>query len=92
LKEMLRIEKVGEDAGTVRLKLEGRVVAQWVAALEEECQPVLQRSKRLILDVAGVTFIDRDGVAMLAKMNGKRLQVVNCSPFLRALLRCPEGS
>jgi len=89
---MLRIEKVGEDAASVTLRLEGRVVAQWVVALEDECQRVLQRSKRLILDVAGVTFIDRDGVAMLGHMNGKRLQVVNCSPFLRELLRCPEGS
>lgn len=89
---MLRIEKVGEDAASVTLRLEGRVVAQWVVALEDECQRVLQRSKRLILDVAGVTFIDRDGVAMLGDMNGKRLQVVNCSPFLRELLRCPDGS
>jgi anti-anti-sigma regulatory factor len=93
---MLRIEKVGEDVATVTLRLEGRVVAQWVAALEDECQRVLQRSKRLILDVAGVTFIDRVGVAMLGKMlgkmNGGRVQVVNCSPLLRALLRCPEGS
>jgi anti-anti-sigma regulatory factor len=89
---MLRIEKVGEDAATVTLKLEGRVVAQWVAALEEECQRVLRTAKRPILDFAGVTFIDRNGVAMLGKMNGGRVQVVNCSPFLRALLRCPEGS
>lgn len=89
---MLRIEKVGEDAATVTLRLEGRVVAQWVTALEEECQRVPRGPKRLILDVAGVTFIDRDGVAMLGKMNGKRVQVVNYSPFLQELLRCPERS
>ena len=86
---MLRIEKMGEDAATVTLKLEGRVVAQWVDALEEECQRVLREPKRLILDVAGVRFIDRDGVAMLGKMNGKRVQLANCSPFLQELLRCP---
>jgi anti-anti-sigma regulatory factor len=89
---ILRIEKVGEDVATVTLRLEGRVVAQWVASLEDECQRVLRKSKRLVLDVAGVTFIDRNGVAMLRKMNGGRVQVVNCSPFLRALLRRPEGS
>lgn len=88
---MLRIEKVGEDAATVTLKLEGRVVAQWVAAFEEECRRVLWGPKRLILDFAGVTFIGRDGVAVLGKMNGERVQVVNCSPFLRALLRWPQG-
>ena len=90
--EMLRIEKVGEDADTVTLRLEGKVVAQWVAALEQECQRVLQGSKRLNLDVAGVAFIDRDGVAMLGRMNGKRVQVVNGSPFLHELLRCPRRS
>jgi anti-anti-sigma regulatory factor len=89
---MLRIEEVGEDVATVTLRLEGRVVTQWVAALEEECQRVLRTPKRLILDFAGVTFIDRDGVTLLEKMNGGPVQVVNCSPFLRELLRCPEGS
>jgi anti-anti-sigma regulatory factor len=89
---MLRIEKVGEDTDTVTLRLEGRVVVQWVAALEGECERVLRRPMRLILDVAGVTFIDRDGVAMLGRLKGRRLQFVNCSPFLRQWLRCPEGS
>ena len=44
---MLRIERASEDADTVTLRLEGRVVAQWVAAMEEECRRVLQASKRL---------------------------------------------
>lgn len=86
---MLRIEKMGEDDGTVILKLEGRIVGQWVAALEEECQRVLRGPKRLILDLAEVTFIDRDGVAMLGKMRDERVQFVNCCPFLQELLRCP---
>lgn len=86
---MLRIEKVGEDAATVILKLEGRMVAQWVTALKEECQRVLRGPKRLVLDVAGVTFVDRDGVAMLGKMRNERVQLVNGSLFLRELLRCP---
>lgn len=89
---MLRIEKMGEDDGTVILKLEGRIIAQWVPVLEEECQRVLREPKRLILDVAGVRFIDRDGVAVLGKMKGERVQLVNCYPFLRELLRWPEGS
>ncbi len=84
---MLRIEKMGEDAATVILKLEGRIIGQWVAALEEECERVLRGPKRLVLDVAEVTFIDRDGVATLGKIKDERMQLVNCSPFLRELLR-----
>ncbi len=86
---MLRIEKVGDDAATVILKLEGRIVAQWVTVLDEECQRVLRRPTPLVLDVAGVTFVDRDGVAMLRKMRNERVQLVNGSVFLRELLRCP---
>jgi ABC-type transporter Mla MlaB component len=89
---MLRIEKVSEDADSVTLRLEGRVVAQWVATLEKECRRVLQGSKGLNLDVAGVTFVDRAGVAMLGKMSGERVRIVSSSPFLRELLRCTEGS
>lgn len=83
---MLRIEKTGEDNGIVSLKLEGRLVAQWAVVVEEECLRVLRGQKRLILDFAGVTFIDRAGVAMLREVTNERVRLVNCSPLVKELL------
>jgi anti-anti-sigma regulatory factor len=84
---MLRIEQTGEDDDKVSMKLEGRVVAQWVSLLEEECLRVLQARKRLILDFAGVSFIDPDGIAILEKVRNERAQIVNACPFVSELLR-----
>ncbi len=83
---MLRLEKVIEDNATVTLKLEGRIVTHWVAILEEECSRILRGPKRLILDFAGVTFIDREGVSLLNKVRGERVWLVNCSPFVKGLV------
>lgn len=83
---MLRIERLNEDDARVTLKLDGRIVGQWVATLEVECSRVLQGSKRLVLDFAGVTFIDRDGVSLLKKVRGERVRLVNCSLFVKELM------
>lgn len=83
---MFRIETIGEDEGTVTLTLEGRITAQWVAVLEDACARVLHGPKRLILDFAGVTFIDHIGVAALKKIRGERVRCVNCCPFIEDVL------
>lgn len=89
---MFRIEKIGEDDVTVTLTLEGKIAPPWVAVLEDECSRILRGPKRLILDFAGVNFIDRNGVAALRKMWGERVQCVNCSPFVKELLERPQTS
>lgn len=83
---MFRIETIGEDDVTVTLTLEGRITAEGIAVLEDACARVLHGPKRLILDFAGVTFIDRDGVAALGKMRGERVRCVNCCPFIEDVL------
>ncbi len=88
---MLRIEKLSEDNATVTLKLDGRIVGQWVAILEEECTQVLKQRKKLILDCADVSFIGREGIEMLGKLKGKCVQCVHCSPFVQAILSLEGG-
>lgn len=83
---MLRIERLNEDHATVILKLDGRIVSQWVAILEEECFQILKQQKQLILDCTDVSFIGPEGIEMLGKLKGGCVKCVNCSPFVRAIL------
>ncbi|MCI0484069.1 MAG: STAS domain-containing protein [candidate division NC10 bacterium] len=83
---MLRIDKIGEDDATVTLKLEGRIVDRWVAILEHECSRILRGPTGLALDLAGVTFIDRGGLALLKRLRSHRVRLVNCSLFVQELL------
>jgi len=66
---VLRItEHEGSDAGAV-LRLEGRVVAEWAALLEQACSELLTRRDEVSLDLAGVSFIDQAGVEALRRLS-----------------------
>ncbi len=51
------------------LRLEGRVVGEWVALLERECARALRSRRPLKIDLAGVSFIDRAGVEALVRLS-----------------------
>lgn len=76
------------EASVITLKLEGRIVSEWVGVLERECRTALQEAQRVQADLSGVTFIDGRGVETLRGIRSERLLIVNCSAFLDDLLRC----
>jgi outer membrane protein len=64
---MLRITL--QDAGEIlRLNLEGRLVAAWVAEAEKAWRGAHVAGRPLDVDLTGVTSIDRDGWTLLAAM------------------------
>ena len=63
--------------GTV-LKLEGRIVGEWVAELRRVCQEHRDPASLLTLDLRDVTFIDRAGVAFFDEIYA-HVTLVNCS-------------
>lgn len=84
---MLRITKVVESLTQVTLKLEGRIVSDWVSLLERECQTLLHEKQRVRLDFSEVTFIDGRGVEMLKRIAAENLQILNCSAFIEDLFK-----
>jgi anti-anti-sigma regulatory factor len=87
---MLRITAVAESPMLVTLKLDGRLVSDWVALLEEECLMWLRDHRTVLLDVAEVTFIDRRGVKMLRRITSDRLRIINASAFITDLIEGDE--
>ena len=85
---MLRISVREEsDAENVVLVLEGRVIGPWVEELRAACAPHLKDSRSLILDLAGVSFADAEGIELLAGLLERRITLANASPFLRQQLQ-----
>lgn len=82
---------MSEEGRTVRLKVEGRLVGDWVSELEEACGSCLSQKKTLILDLSDLTFIDRRGVHVLRTVLEKRGQVVKPSLLVQALLGCESA-
>jgi anti-anti-sigma regulatory factor len=86
LANMLKVTLLEEDERAVILKLEGRITGQWVHELERECERHLNKHRKLILDVSGITFVDDQGIKMLRTVVGDRVELIRCSLFLSGLL------
>ena len=86
---MLRISRAAATASLATLRVEGRVVAEWVPVLERECWLALQEYGHVQLDLSAVTFVDGRGVAALRRLGAKDLEIINCPEFIGELLRIP---
>jgi len=84
---MLRISENNDSAEIVILLLEGQVSQHWVEVTREVCEQVLSPGTQLTLDLAGVTFADRAGVALLQELQQRHVKLINGSPFLREQLK-----
>ena len=83
---MLRISSATGTGALVTLKVEGALVGAWVPLLEAESLCHLDARKLVELDFAGVSFVDRDGVAMVRSLVARGAQVVGASALVQALL------
>jgi anti-anti-sigma regulatory factor len=82
---MLRIrESVSE---TARLTLEGRIVGPWTAELRLACERAMTPGAGIVLDLAGVDFIDRDATRLLGDLRARGARLLNASPFVAELLK-----
>ena len=83
---MLRITEISESADSATLKIEGRIVSEWVTVLEQECLKWLRAKPAVLLDFSEVTFIEHNGVAMLKRIASLSLRLINCSALIAELL------
>jgi anti-anti-sigma regulatory factor len=84
---MLKITKVEENGTTVVLKLEGKVTEQWAALLDGECRALLRNQKTLLLDCAGVNFLDARGVDVLRNLPLNKVTIIGAPGIVTELLR-----
>ena len=86
---MLRISKAAANPSLVTLRVEGRVVAEWVPVLERECWLALRENGHVRLDLSAVTFVDSRGLAALRRLGANTVEIINCPEFIGDLLRIP---
>lgn len=83
---MLRITQVSEDSDQVCLKVEGRVIGDWVSELDRTCGSCLSQSRLITLDMSDVTYIDRQGVETLKRILGENVRLTGATLLVQALL------
>ena len=84
---MLRIDRVYENLSTVKLKLEGTLVGEWVLLLEEKTLECLENNKKVLLDFSELRFVDEHGMEMLRRLPPEKIAITNCPRFIEELLK-----
>lgn len=84
---MLRISETESGNGPVALKLEGRVIGPWVGELQRTSERILDACGSLRVDLADVSYVDREGVKLLLALQRKRVVLEGCSPFVMEELK-----
>jgi ABC-type transporter Mla MlaB component len=84
---VLRISITKAADESVTLSLEGKVRGRWVGCLETTCEQEMKNCGRVIIDVGGVSFLDREGMALLRSLADCGVEVLNPSPFIRELMK-----
>ena len=85
---MLKITENFENGKTVRLRLDGTLSNETFDQLTRAF--TLHRdgvSRTVILDMAGVDFMNDQAARELVNMRSEHLRIINCSPFIATLLQ-----
>jgi len=69
------------------LRLEGQLIGPWVKELERCCKDTRTNGARLVLDLAGVSFIDNDGLAFLQGLTDGAVTLISPSHFVAEQLK-----
>lgn len=86
---MLRITRENEQEA-VTLRLEGRVTRRELGALDEAVHGCPPGAPCVVIDLAGVRFVDAAGAVVLRALRREPVVIRGGSPFVRELLE--EGT
>ena len=84
---MLRISESPSSAGITTLRLEGRLSGPWVEEARRSCELYTGNGRRLNLDLAELSFVDREGIALLKTLGKGEVGFTNCSQFLKERMK-----
>jgi ABC-type transporter Mla MlaB component len=79
---------ITEAAGQLfTLELDGQVSGRWVELLQRTCETQLKNGARLTVDLKNVSFVDRDGIALLKSLADHQVEILNALPFIAEQIR-----
>jgi ABC-type transporter Mla MlaB component len=86
---MLRVTRLQLSGSAERLVLEGRLTRTGLPRFEETCHELLAEGVALEIDLAGILFVDPEGVAALQALRRQGAALAGASGFVAALLGAP---
>ena len=78
---MLKITPTQEDEKSFKVRLCGQLTKEYVPELERMLAEGAQ-SKTVSLDLANVTFVDRDAMVFLCSAKARNIVIENCPSYV----------
>jgi len=82
---MLKITDSGQDSSCQIIKLEGKLLQDWIGEVRRLFLDV-DEGPFPGLDLSGLTFVDREGAELLLQLLRRGVRIESCSPFVAELL------
>jgi anti-anti-sigma regulatory factor len=84
---MLRIS-VLNGSQSARLKLEGKLAHEWVMEAQKAWTGLIDIAgkKKVVVDLADISFVDDPGKELLSLMHGSGSELVGSGPMITALI------
>jgi hypothetical protein len=83
---MLRIAIESKDGVSIVLA-EGQMIGPWVSEFRRSCEELVRAGREPVVDLARVSFVDREAVDVLRTLGSRGVAVVNCSSFVAEQLK-----
>lgn len=83
---MLRITRMDGTRKATVLRLEGRLTQADLVELETTIAACRQEARRVLVDLAGLGFLDKSSAAALVAAQSRDVELVGASPFVKELL------
>jgi ABC-type transporter Mla MlaB component len=84
---MLKITRAVLSEEEVTLQLDGRVTGQWVELLKDTAESVLRDGISLNVDLANISFIDCEGIALIRNLIQRGVRHLNPPLFVADQLK-----
>lgn len=84
---MLRVTRTTPRPDEVVMIVEGRLYGEWVELLEDQCAQLSRTDRKVLLDLAGVGFVDRRGARLLRDLAASGVALINCPPLVDEMVR-----
>jgi ABC-type transporter Mla MlaB component len=76
-----------EEREATTLRLQGDVIGLWVEELRRSCDLAQAAGQAVTVDLTDVGFVDRDGVALLHRLEASGVALENASRFVAEQLK-----
>lgn len=88
---MLKISMIESTEGAVKIRIDGQISGEGVKLFQRTCKAELENGLRLAVDLQNVSFVDRDGVAVLRTLQQFNVRFLNAPLFITEQIGKPRS-